>query len=267
MIASLPMYDLPVMREATDAFWAGLARTLRAHDLPEVPDQLDRAMPIDAQWRSEDLLLSQTCGYPLVHSFSDTLQVVATPHYAAEGCSGPRYCSAVIVRRADPASSIADLRHRRCAINGWQSHSGMNALRAHVAAVAEGDRFFAEIVETGGHSASVEAVSEDKADVAAIDCVTFSLLCRHKPEVLRRVRVLEWTASAPGLPLVTATARDERELVALRAALRDAIADPALATARETLLLTGVSVLADDAYGEIGQFEERAAALGYAELV
>ncbi len=266
MIASLPMYDLPAIRQATDAFWAGVARILRSHDLPDVPDQLDRTTPLDAQWRSDDLLLSQTCGYPLIYGYADTLQVVATPHYAAEGCSGPRYCSAIIVRRADPVSSIAGLRDRRCAINSRQSHSGMNALRAHLAAAAEGGRFFAEIVLTGGHGASIGAVSEDKADVAAIDCVTFGLLHRHRPEMVERVRVLAWTESAPGLPLVTAAARSADELNALRSALGAAMADPALAPAREAMLLTGVSVLADDAYEEIRRFEETAAALGYAEL-
>ncbi len=266
MIASLPMYDLPTMRQATDAFWAGLARILRSYDLPAIPDHLDRATPLDAQWRSDALLLSQTCGYPLVYDFADTLQVVATPHYAAEGCSGARYRSAIVVRRTDPATSIADLRGRSCAINSRHSHSGMNALRAHLSDLAKGDRFFAAIVETGGHRASIDAGSEDRADVAAIDCVTFELWRRQVPDALDRLRVLEWTESAPGLPFVTAAARSERELEALRGALDDAMAEPALAPARETLLLTGISVLPNDAYGEIRQFQERAAALEYAEL-
>ena len=266
MIASLPMYDLPAVRQATDTLWAGLARLLRSHDLPNIPDQLDRSTPLDRQWRADDLLLSQCCGYPLVYRFADSLQVVATPHYAAEGCAGPRYRSAIIVRRGDPAGSIAGLRGRRCAINSRHSHSGMNALRAHAAGAAENGRLFAEIVETGGHGASIEAVVQDKADVAAIDCVTFALLRRHTPEAVDRVQVLEWTESAPGLPFVTAAARRADEVDTLRRALSDAMADPALASAREALLLDGISVLSEDAYSEIRHFEESAAALGYPEL-
>ena len=37
MIASLPMYDLPETRSATDALWAGIARHLRAEGVAEVP--------------------------------------------------------------------------------------------------------------------------------------------------------------------------------------------------------------------------------------
>jgi hypothetical protein len=42
MIASLPMYDWPEVREATDAWWAGLARHLRDAGF-EAPDRLTRA--------------------------------------------------------------------------------------------------------------------------------------------------------------------------------------------------------------------------------
>jgi hypothetical protein len=42
MIAALPMYDWPEIREATDAWWAGLARAFRR----EGPAR--RAGPVDA---------------------------------------------------------------------------------------------------------------------------------------------------------------------------------------------------------------------------
>ena len=42
MRASLPMYDLPGLDAATDAWWAGLAAAFRAEGLREVPDNLTR---------------------------------------------------------------------------------------------------------------------------------------------------------------------------------------------------------------------------------
>jgi len=83
MIASLPMYDLPELRTATDAWWSGMAAALRRAGIDPVPDQLTRVDSIAAVWRDPNLLLSQTCGYPLVREMADILQPVATPIYDA----------------------------------------------------------------------------------------------------------------------------------------------------------------------------------------
>ena len=42
MIASLPMYDWPEVRDATNAWWAGIARHLRSEGFSEAPDRLYR---------------------------------------------------------------------------------------------------------------------------------------------------------------------------------------------------------------------------------
>jgi hypothetical protein len=42
MIATLPMYDWPQLRSSTDAWWAGLARHLRAAGI-DAPDRLTRS--------------------------------------------------------------------------------------------------------------------------------------------------------------------------------------------------------------------------------
>ncbi len=36
-IATLPMYDLPQLTEATDAFYGGLSRWLETEDIADVP--------------------------------------------------------------------------------------------------------------------------------------------------------------------------------------------------------------------------------------
>ena len=82
MIASLPMYDWPEVRQATDNWWAGIARHL------DNAPALDRGADYTALWRDPRLLFSQTCGYPFTHEFSGRLKLIATPHYGADGCSG-----------------------------------------------------------------------------------------------------------------------------------------------------------------------------------
>src|SRR5207249_2755288 len=52
MIASLPMYDLPEVKAATDAWWRGLARHIG------IAGVLDRGRDRLAPWRSPDLVFS-----------------------------------------------------------------------------------------------------------------------------------------------------------------------------------------------------------------
>ena len=97
-VASLPMYDLPALRQATDDWWAGLARALAATGLDGVPQHLERQLGLDKVWRHPGLLISQTCGYPLTHALAGQVRVVATPAYGVEGCDGAAYRSVFVVR-------------------------------------------------------------------------------------------------------------------------------------------------------------------------
>src|SRR5688572_17833288 len=86
---SLPMYDWPEVRDATDAWAHGIARHLYAQGFAEAPLELVRQEDYTQAWQSPDLLLSQCCGYPLIHLYAGTLIPLLTPHYSVEGCSGP----------------------------------------------------------------------------------------------------------------------------------------------------------------------------------
>lgn len=265
-LASLPMYDLPELRAATDAWWRGLARAFRREGIADVPDALDRRRHHQQVWQSSELLFSQTCGYPLTHALAGRVQLVATPCYAAEGCTAADYCSVVIVGADNPATDIAALRGARCAVNGADSQSGYNAFRALVAPLAGSGRFFGSVAVTGGHRASIEHVAGGVADVAAIDCVTHALLARHHPSALAGTRLLCRTAGAPNLPYVTRIQVDDDLLIRLRNGLKGAMTDPSLTAARDSLMLADVAVLPLSAYDRIGDMETAAVAAGYRTL-
>jgi ABC-type phosphate/phosphonate transport system substrate-binding protein len=260
------MYDLPELEAANDRLWAAIAERLRAQGVGDVPERLTRTGALEAIWTDPQLLLAQTCGYPLVASLGERVRVLATPRYSATGCDGALYRSALVVRAGDPASSLADLRGRRAAINDLASNSGMNLFRAEVAPLAHGAAFFEAVTITGGHVASAEAVAADEADVAAIDCVTWALLQRLRPKATDGLRILSWTMSAPGLPLIAAAAMDAVGLAALRQALAEVARDPKLVDVRETLLLDGFEILAEGAYEAISALERDAIAQGYPVL-
>jgi hypothetical protein len=93
-VASLPMYDLPEVRAHTATWWKAVAAQLAHAQLPlTVPQEL--LAPGDGAdyrgaWRSDRLLLSQTCGLPFTTDFRSDLELVATPAYAAPGCGRQR---------------------------------------------------------------------------------------------------------------------------------------------------------------------------------
>jgi ABC-type phosphate/phosphonate transport system substrate-binding protein len=264
-VASLPMYDLPEARPALDALWAGIARELRRAGL-EAPARLTHDEPGSALWAAPDLLFSQCCGADLTGAPGATLQPVATPRYRAPGCAGARYASLLVVPDAAAITVVEDLRGRIAAVNHPRSHSGANALRALIAPLSRAGRFFAEVVESGSHAASLALVQERRADVAAIDCVSHALLARHRPAALAGTRVFCRTAGAPAPPFVTRKSAGAELVARLREALRCAFADPALARAREDLLLDGTELLPPAAYARIAAFARFAARHGYPAL-
>ena len=261
-VASLGMYDFSWLAEPVDAVWAQVRAHLRAAGLAGVPETLDRGRALRDVWRDPALLLAQTCGYPLLAEFAAVLQVVATPVYDFPGCDGACHCSLLVVRADEPAGSLAGLRGRRCAINGRDSNTGMNLLRAMVAPLAAGRPFFAALVETGAHLSSLRAVGEGRADLAAIDCVTHGLAARHRPDLLAGTRVLARTAATPGLPFVTAAATSPAEIAALRAVL----AEVAGGAAAAALGWSGVEALDLAAYAPVANLERAAMAAGYPVL-
>ena len=265
-LASLPMYDLPEVAAATDAIWSGLARAMAREGVPDVPAHLTRGPDSQKQWLHPALLFSQTCGYPLTHALSGRVRVVATPAYDCTGCDGPGYSSAIVVRADDPARGLEDLRGRCAAVNTVVSQSGYSALRAAVTPFACDGRFFGRVVESGWHAASMVLVQDGEADVCAVDCVTHALLARHRPAAVEGLRVLTWSAVAPGLPYVTRATADDDLLARLRAGLFAMLDDPDLAAARDAVFLAGAEVLSETAYERILDLERDAEACGYAQL-
>ena len=264
---SLQMYDPPALRPAVDAFWAGLARALRAEGIDDLPGELERGSEPYDVWLSPDLLLAQTCGYPLTHALRDRVTLLAVPVYRIQGREESRYCSYILVREDDPAVELADLRDRRAAVNGEDSQSGYSVLRHAVAPLARGQRFFSEVKVSGAHLNSAGMVRRGDADICAFDAVAYALAQQCDTASLAGLRILAETAWAPNLPFITRKTATDDLLARLRAALSAAMTAPDLAGPRNQLLLAGIEVLPLEAYDRILELEDEAGRLGYPKLV
>lgn len=212
MLASLPMYDWPECRAGTLGFYAGLRAAV-----PGLPVTLSVPEDVQRHWRDPALVFSQTCWGPLSLGLIDWLEPLAQPDYSAfAGGRGPFYRSALVMRQAEAGEPADLLAGRRLAVNGTESLSGYLALREDLGTAPES--LAAAMIVTGAHRASIRAVAEGAADIAAIDCRSWDLACRFEP-CARALVVVGWTTERPGLPYVTSRATDPALKSALRAHL------------------------------------------------
>jgi ABC-type phosphate/phosphonate transport system substrate-binding protein len=264
-VACLPWYALPETEAAQEALWSVIAHHLHRAGV-DAPQTLTRGVAIPGIFTDPDLLLAQCCGYDIVYGFAASLTPLVTPRYAAPGCDESSYRSYVLVRDDSDATGVADLREAVCAVNSFNSHSGANALRALVAPLARGGRFFSAVKVTGAHLASLDLLRSGSADVMAIDCVLHALLRRYRPAALAGNRIVATTEAAPAPPLVTSAAAGPDRAARVREALIAAMNDTASKAAREALLIDGVEVLPRTAYGRVVECEAEALRRGYFEL-
>lgn len=208
----LGMYDMPPLRAANDRYWAGI----RAH-LGYGPPALSRTGDFWQMWRNPGLVLGQTCGLPYRTRLHDRVTLVGTPDYGLPDCPPGHYRS-VLVARGNDRRGLRDLIGGTFAYNEALSQSGWAAPVTHLAhlGLRPVDR-----IETGGHALSAVAVADGRADLAALDQLTWTLLCEHDP-VAGALRVVDTTTPTPGLPYITAAGRDA---AALARAVSSAIAD------------------------------------------
>ncbi|WP_274628519.1 phosphate/phosphite/phosphonate ABC transporter substrate-binding protein [Arvimicrobium flavum] len=239
-VAALPMYDWPERTEEVDAQWATIRDRLRAAgvdapeqlarcngDIPAVPGGIrDRRGEVIAPdpatlpshefhfptlWRHPDLLFAQACWGPMELGLADDVQVVGQPDYSGiEGGQGEFYSSALVMRCGEAAPAPADgcaaiplavLRGKRLAYNSLDSMSGIMALTRDLAGMGEGLDTFSDRIESGGHRNSIIAVAESRADVAAVDCMSWALAQRFEPAA-RDLVVVGWTSRRKGLPYI-----------------------------------------------------------------
>ena len=210
------MYDWPEVHGAVDALWAAIYWGLRDAGI-DAPEDVWRPDRPEDLWTHPDLLIGEICGYQIVNELRGRVEVLGVLDRGVDGCEPGDYRSVLVCRDDDSAVGLEDFRDRTVAVNGHRSQSGYGALVHEVAPLAVDGRFFDSEVTTGFHRGSMRAVADGRADVAAIDEVSWRLGLDHEP-VVDRLRIVAWTEPTPGVPLVTSWTN-----AGLRDRLNDAI--------------------------------------------
>jgi len=214
--AELPMYPAPEpIHTAAEAWIAHTLQLLGAQRRPWRGENLHRL------FREPDLLFAQTCGYPLMTGLQDRVRLVGRPDFDLPYCAGGEHHSLLLVRERESRCDLATLRGCRGAANSADSNTGMNLLRHALAPWHLDGRFFTDFAWSGSHRQSLRWLREGRADLIAVDSVTFAYLQFHAAEEIQGVRVLQLSAPSPTLPYITTG--DESQARQIREALNRAL--------------------------------------------
>ncbi|WP_192257502.1 phosphate/phosphite/phosphonate ABC transporter substrate-binding protein [Mesorhizobium caraganae] len=266
LVAALPMYDWPEVRDEVDAQWAGLREAFRQKgvdapqtivrrngDLPPVPGGIhdaegrliapDPAMlppnELDHHqlWLHPALLFAQTCWGPMELGLSRQVQVVGQPSYDAyEGGQGELYSSALVmgtgegpqVRSPADGKALLPLDLMRGKRFTFNSLDSMSGVIA-----------LTRDLQAAGESLDIfSSRSESGGHRGSIVAVAEGkadiaaidceswALAQRFEPAARKVAVVGWTARRKGLPYITARTTPEKTVKAMREALASLAEQP-----------------------------------------
>lgn len=217
-----------------------------------------------ALWRSPNLLLTQTCGYPLMTALRGRVRVIGRPRYDLPDSNGGNHCSLLLCRADELRGTLPAFRGSRGVINGEDSNSGMNLLRHRLAPLHRDGQFFSRVGISGSHRESLRWLREDQADLAAIDSVTFAYLARHAEAEVAGLRVIARSAFSPTLPYITAATVTDKQAEVLRQVMNETLRK--LPEVGEILGLQEVLPASESDYQVVLDYQREAEALGYGRL-
>ena len=204
MIASLAMYDRAEAQPSNDRLWALIRDGLRTAGMDAPQEQIRGPAAFLDAWTSADLILSQTCGFPYRARLHGKVALIGTPDYGVEGCPPGFYHSVFVARADDPRGAVAEFDGAALAFNDDLSQSGWAA--PQTCASTLGIRLPPRL-RTGGHVLSARAVAEGRAEIAALDVVTWGMMVRWE-SFASSLKVVGRTSPTPGLPYVAAISVD-----------------------------------------------------------
>ena len=157
----------------------------------EVMDLLDSGN-IDFAW---------ICGFPYIQSREpESIQLLTVPVYRGE----PRYHSYIIVPESSPYQHFDELKGKVFAFSDPDSNSGfLYPLSLVVAKDEKPETFFRQTFFTFNHAETVQAVSDQFADGAAVDSYIWEYLAIFRPEITSKTRIIKKSPSFGFPPIVS----------------------------------------------------------------
>jgi ABC-type phosphate/phosphonate transport system substrate-binding protein len=258
-IATLPMYDMPEVREATSALLTQIANAMTGAGWPIEPtfrEFADHAALVK-HWRDPDVAVSHSCGLPFLEDLVDSAQILGTFQWHGVSDECGRYRSVIVVRR-DDQRTIEKLAGAQPVINSPESLSGWCSLGAALHERGYSAKDFPTSMVSGAHSRSIELVASGNGDFTSIDGATLQLLKRHRPQAVSGIRAIGLGPLIPATPLITRRSTPI-PIDRMKSALMDAVIDNSMAAIRDRLGIDRFIPLHADDYSSIAEFVTQAA--------
>lgn len=199
--------------------------------------------------------VSFLCGLLYVHLTRHPncpVEVLAAPVVQGVRYQGrPIYFSDVIVRRDSSYEKFAHLQGCTWAYNERASHSGYNIVLYTLQERGLDTTYFSNMLETGAHRASLQAVLAGKADATAIDSHVFDVLCAKEPHIAAQLRTIDMFGPTAIPPIVIGKHIDEPTKQRIREALYSMHSHTVWAKQLQNGLIECLVPIEDDAYDSI----------------
>ena len=214
-LVDFPWYDAPFLKSTHDWLWSELRSCLQGR-VVDLPERRHSEIRYDDLLKSDQLLLTQTCGFCLATNTPRFLTIIGTPVFELPECPPGFYFSYLVSAKTSLDGKL------RLAVNDFWSWSGCHTLLQFC------ERENLEVdssrtVVTGGHRASIEKVLSNECDIAAIDAVTWHLYLKNDPQFLSHLEILGRSVNLPAPPYVTSAATAPETIDLLFHGLRELI--------------------------------------------
>jgi ABC-type phosphate/phosphonate transport system substrate-binding protein len=264
---SLPMYNLPEMQDANRAFWNAVREEAALDSVSDFTPELDFARKSVPDAIERETLFTQVCGYPLNTIFKGQAWLLGAPVYSVEQCTGATHVGVFVVHKKSKYQALNDLEGCQFVYNSRHSNSGMNLPRRAIAEIVRGRHFFGSIAETHSQPSNIEYVANRTADATCVDCVTYALVKKYRPQIAEQTRILTVTPRSPSIPFVTSIAAPIEIRDILTNALMRVARRPRWEQVRAGLMLADVVPIKTEDYAVQLQYERQAQELGYPDLL
>jgi ABC-type phosphate/phosphonate transport system substrate-binding protein len=250
-IASARMYAVSVA--AAEAWRELLSQLARRARVPVQVVEFPAPAPITELWTHPRKAAVFMCGLPFARATHAPSLLAAPVPSPGEFGGQPRYWSEFVVHADSPYHELDDTFGGRIALTSSESQSGFAAPLRHLRQAGGPRPLFREVIAPQiTPQAALAAVAEGRADVAAIDAYSLSLLRRYAPELVANARVVAKTEPRP-IPLLIAS----EPLETLSQAFLEAHQDPALQPVMADLRLSHFERPQPDSYRQLaGEFED-----------
>ena len=265
-VSNARMYS--VTPEAEAAWQALLAHVSEAAPVPLTYIPYPAPQPLETLWGRNDIGCVFMCGYPIALKLADVVPIAAPVPALAWARNRPSYRSDFIVRRDSRFGTLEDTFGGTFGWTVAHSHSGFNAPRHHLLQyrTAERPKLYANVKGNLVTARAVlDAVIAGEIDTGPLDAYWHALLARHKPELVRDIRVVASTALAPIPAFVASPWLGLPAINRLRTAFANAHKAEWFAPLAERLLIRGFVPVKSADFAQTLTWHQEALAAGYLE--